>query len=131
MKVVEQKDLPGSLFVFTEGKKVISLELFLDGVKTSDFGENEITVSVDYALAEGEDASTLAVWYMNEDAMTLDKVESEYVDGKLVITMDHFSYWVIGHEVVDDEEDDAFPVAVAILLLVVAGLCISLLRLKK
>ena len=28
--------------------------------------------------------------------MTLDKVESEYVDGKLVITMDHFSYWVIG-----------------------------------
>ena len=131
MKVVEQKDLPGSFLVFTEGKKVISLELFLDGVKTSDFGENEITVSVDYALAEGEDASTLAVWYMNENTMTLDKVESEYVDGKLVITMDHFSYWVIGHEVVDDEEDDAFPVAVAILLLVVAGLCISMLRLKK
>ena len=131
MKVVEQKDLPGSLLVFTEGKKVISLELFLDGVKTSDFGENEITVSVDYALAEGEDASTLAVWYMNENTMTLDKVESEYVDGKLVITMDHFSYWVIGHEVVDDEEDDAFPVAVAVLLLVVAGLCISMLRLKK
>ena len=131
MKVVEQKDLPGSFLAFTEGKKVISLELFLDGVKTSDFGENEITVSVDYALAEGEDASTLAVWYMNENTMTLDKVESEYVDGKLVITMDHFSYWVIGHEVVDDEEDDAFPVAVAVLLLVVAGLCISMLRLKK
>ncbi|MBO5669598.1 MAG: hypothetical protein J6R75_04455, partial [Candidatus Methanomethylophilaceae archaeon] len=132
MKVVEQNDIPGNLLVFTEGKKVISLELFLDGTKTSDFGDNEVTVSVDYALAEGEDASTLAVWYMNEDTMTLEKVKSEYVDGKLVITMDHFSYWVIGHEVVeDDSEDKAFPAMVAVLLVIVVGLCVALLRLKK
>ena len=132
MKVVEHNDIPGNLIAFTEGKKVISLELFLDGTKTSDFGDNEVTVSVDYALAEGEDASTLAVWYMNEDTMTLEKVKSEYVDGKLVITMDHFSYWVIGHEAVDDDsEDKAFPAMVAVLLVIVVGLCVALLRLKK
>ena len=116
--------------MFTESKKVISIELFLDGVRTSDFGKNEITVSVDYALAEGEDASTLAVWYMNEGTMTLDKVESEYVDGKLVITMDHFSYWVIGHEVIEDDSE-AFPVAVAIMLVIIAALCVVLLRFKE
>ena len=131
LKVVDQKDLPGNLIAFTEGKKVISLELFLDGTKTSDFGGEKVTVSVDYALAEGEDASTLAVWYMNEDTMTLDKVESSYENGVISITMEHFSYWVIGHEVVEDEEDKAFPAMVAALLVIVVGLCVALLRLKK
>ena len=106
-KVVEKDKLPGNLHVFTEGKTVISLELFLDGAKVSEFGENKVSVSVEYALAEGEDASTLAVWYMDTDLMILEKVESTYENGVLTITTDHFSYWVIGHEVVEDEEDDA------------------------
>ena len=64
--------------------------------------------------------------------MTLEKVESSYENGVISITMEHFSYWVIGHEVVeDDSEDKAFPAMVAVLLVIVVGLCVALLRLKK
>ncbi|MBO5669429.1 MAG: hypothetical protein J6R75_03585, partial [Candidatus Methanomethylophilaceae archaeon] len=96
MGFVDVADLPSNLQTFAEGKIVLSLELFLDGAKTSDFGGNKVTVSVGYELDAGEDASTLAVWYLNENDMTLEKVDSVYEDGILKITMDHFSYWVIG-----------------------------------
>ena len=132
MKFVEQTELPGNLAPFTEGKKVISLELFVDGNKITDFGKNEVTVSVDYDLAPGEDASTLAVWYMDTELMVLEKVDSSFENGVLTITMNHFSYWVIGHEVIEDDSDDeAFPVAVAVMLVIIAALCVVLLRFKE
>ncbi|MBR7123798.1 MAG: hypothetical protein IKC93_02885 [Candidatus Methanomethylophilaceae archaeon] len=132
MKFVEQTELPGNLAPFTEGKKVISLELFVDGNKITDFGKNEVSVSVDYDLAPGEDASTLAVWYMDTELMVLEKVDSSFENGVLTITMNHFSYWVIGHEVIEDDSDDeAFPVAVAVMLVIIAALCVVLLRFKE
>ena len=110
---------------------MLSLELYLDDMKVSDFGGQKVTVKVNYDLAEGEDASTLAVWYLDDENLTMEKVESSYVDGVLSVTMDHFSYWVIGHDIIDDEDDDGFPVAVVVVLAVVAILCLALLRFKR
>ena len=64
--------------------------------------------------------------------MALEKVDSVYKDGVLTITMDHFSYWVIGHEVVDDEsDDDGLTASIAVALAIIAVLCVALLRFKR
>ena len=131
--IVGIDDLSENLRTFAEGRTVISLELYLDGERTSMFGENVIRVSLDYVPADGEDMSTIAVWHLNEDSMTLVACENVWFDAvsnKVVFETTHFSYWLVGHETASDEADYMIP-SIAIGLILIVGLCVVLLRLKR
>ena len=131
MKYLDASEFPMNLQSFVEGKKILSLELFLDGAKTADFGGIKVSVAVDYALADGEDASTLAVWYFDDAALTLEEVDCSYENGVLTITMDHFSYWLIGHKDPVSDGPEGLPIAIAVLMVILVGLCVALLRMKR
>ena len=137
LKVMEHGDLPNDIRSFADGKRVISLELHIDGVKRSDFNGNKVTVSVDYVPAEGEDMSDVTVWYMNENEMILDKCENARFDAssnRIIFDTTHFSYWMIGHESpADPEDDDGMNkiLFIAIGAVVLAGACIVFLRMKR
>jgi endo-1,4-beta-xylanase len=109
LKVINNDDLPSDIRTLANGKRVISLELHIDGVKRSDFNGNIVTVSVDYVPAEGEDMSDVTVWYMNENELILDKCENARFDAssnRIIFDTTHFSYWMIGHEGSAEPEDD-------------------------
>ena len=82
---------------------------------------------------DGEDMSTIAVWHLNEDSMTLVACENVWFDAvsnKVVFETTHFSYWLVGHETASDEADYMIP-SIAIGLILIVGLCVVLLRLKR
>jgi len=71
----------------TSGKKNIS-----------EFG-GKITISLPYKLKEGESPLGIVVYYLNDEG-TLIPLKGSYdpVSGKVVFTVDHLSYFVIGYD---------------------------------
>ena len=137
LKVMDKDDLPSDIRAFADGKRVISLELQIDGVKRSDFNGNIVTVSVDYVPAEGEDMSDVTVWYMNENELILDKCENARFDAssnRIIFDTTHFSYWMIGHEGSAEPEDDGGVnkiVFIVIGVVAFAALCVVFFRMKR
>ena len=82
---------------------------------------------------DGEDMSTIAVWHLNEDSMTLVACENVWFDAvsnKVVFETTHLSYRLVGHETASDKADYMIP-SIAIGLILIVGLCVALLRFKR
>jgi len=56
-----------------------------------------VEVTVPYTLAAGEDPDNLSVYFIN-DAGELEKIACRYVDGHVVFTTNHFSYYAVVYE---------------------------------
>jgi len=78
---------------------VYDISVTSGGSSISNFGGNSITVSLPYALQEGEDPSGVTVWYLN-DAGELEQVACDYdpATGLAVFTTGHLSRYVVGYE---------------------------------
>ena len=72
---------------------VFQLELYVDGVLTTEFSES-ILVELPYVLGAGIDASDLRAGYITSDN-ELKVVDSKYDDGFVVFETNHFSYWTL------------------------------------
>ena len=88
-----------------------------------------VSVTVPYELEDGQDASQVTVWYMDDEG-NMDSVSCSYdsVNKTVRFTTDHFSYFVIGYGVsVDDGAgapgaDYTLAVAIIAIALILAGI---------
>ena len=63
-----------------------------DGMITN-FGENTVTVTIPYTLAEGEDVNSIAIWYMSENKPVA--IKATYNNGFVTFETSHFSYYTV------------------------------------
>jgi hypothetical protein len=77
---------------------VYDINVFSGGRNISGFGGESITISLPYTLPEGEDPSSVTVWYLN-DAGVLEQIACTYdpLTGMATFTTDHLSYYVVGY----------------------------------
>jgi len=73
---------------------VVDVNLYVNGTRTSTFGDGKITVSVPYTLKSGENADSIAVWFINDDGAIEPKTAS-YASGKVTFTTEHLSPYLI------------------------------------
>ena len=57
------------------------------------FGDNYVTVTIPYTLAEGEDVDSIAVWYI--DGTELVSIKATYSNGYITFKTNHFSYYSV------------------------------------
>lgn len=76
---------------------VYDISIFSGILPVSGFGDNTITISLPYTLKDGQSASDVNVWYLN-DAGTLDKISAVYSEDTGLATFDvgHLSTFVLG-----------------------------------
>ncbi len=77
---------------------VYDISVISGGSSISGFGGGSLTISLPYALQEGEDPSGVTVWYLN-DTGELEQVACAYdpVTGLAAFTTDHLSCYVVGY----------------------------------
>ena len=84
-----------------------------NGKRISDFGGGTATLSIPYALKDGQVAAGLTVWYVAEDG-TRTQVPATYDGKNIVFGVPHFSNYVIAY---DEEQakvcpkDDTCPIS--------------------
>ncbi|HIZ30042.1 MAG TPA: hypothetical protein H9813_02260, partial [Candidatus Fournierella merdipullorum] len=78
---------------------VIELTLQSNGVVISDFNAGHATITVPYALPEGQQAEGVVVWYLDEEGNTT-PCETSYDEntGKVTFITPHFSKYVIAYD---------------------------------
>ena len=81
---LEQKDVAA----------VISAEILHNGAPISDFGGGKINVYIPFEPAAGTNGSDYKVIYIADDGST-ENIVTEYVEGYLVVELEHFSEYAI------------------------------------
>ena len=76
------------------GKPVIDFSVTQNDENISTFA-GSVKISVDYELAQGEDAEGIAVWYLSENGT--EPISASYVNGKVSFETNHFSYYAVVH----------------------------------
>ena len=86
---------------------IISAEIIANGQKISDFGGGIVKVEIPFTPEEGTTASDYKVIYIADDGQITD-IETKYVDGALVLELEHFSEYAIVKidEIVEEPKED-------------------------
>jgi hypothetical protein len=132
VKVIDNNDVPKEVIGFVGEKKVVALELTVDGNEISDFGEEVVTVSFNYVPDEGERMDNISVFWIDvENGRTVDyPAVFDVKTGMVTFDTTHFSYWYVDERTCDDDSS-GFDVYVTVVLVIVALLCAALLRMKR
>ena len=104
-----------------------------DGDKPiTSFGGNKIKVALAYDLKEGEDASKICVWYVN-DAGEIQTVDATYENGYVIFDTDHASFFAVGYDSSAGSSDDIiyYVLAAALVIILVAGIAVYMMRKKQ
>lgn len=102
----EQKSAVGDYVVYDIS--IMSKEKLI-----SSFGGQEITISLPYALKEGQIKDKVSIWYLN-DKGELEKIQCKYDEstGLATFATNHLSYYIVGYDksiIFDDvNENDWF-----------------------
>jgi len=83
-----------TLGVQTETAFVVDVNVYVNGTRTSTFGDGKITISVPYILKSGENAYSITVWFINDDG-TIEPKTASYANGKVTFTTEHLSQYLI------------------------------------
>jgi len=60
----------------------------------TDFGGKEVTITIPYKLAEGEDVDSIAIWFIN-DKGEVESIPATYNNDYVTFTTNHFSYYTV------------------------------------
>jgi len=72
---------------------VYDFNMTVDGNSHTEFS-GEITITLPYTLAEGEDADAIFIWYISDQG-ELDYIPATYSDGYVTFKTTHFSYYTV------------------------------------
>ncbi len=75
-----------------DGDTVYNLTLEVGGQTVSELG-GYVTVTVPYALAEGDDPDHIMIWYINGTELV--EIEGTYSNGYVTFKTNHFSYYTV------------------------------------
>ncbi len=109
---------------------VISLNLLIGDKPVHELGDN-VTVTLDYAVPEGKNASDLYVAYIDESG-NIERIKSSYRNGVLSFETNHFSYYAVMYGAHLDESSSTSQVlilvAVAAVIVVILAACFAVKR---
>lgn len=113
----------GSVFV-----KAVEISLYCGQVDIHDLGGGKATVQLPFEPEKGRSGSDYQVYWLSEDGQ-LEKMDTEYRDGVLCFTTDHFSTFVIlGTKT---ENNWLVPVLCVLAVLLIAGGVAAYFLLRK
>ena len=75
---------------------VISATMTCGNTTISDFGRGTVTVSIPFTVKAPATIEEHSLWYIADNG-TMEELSYEYVDGRMVTVMEHFSEYVILH----------------------------------
>lgn len=95
---ISNKDLSSKQKEAVGGRPVYDIKITVDKKSISQF-KGKLTISLPYTLKEGENPSGIVIYHLN-DAGELVPMEGYFdtASGKVVFTVDHLSYYVIGYD---------------------------------
>ncbi len=109
---------------------VISLNLLIGDKPVHELGDN-VTVTLDYAVPEGKNASDLYVAYIDESG-NIERIKSSYRNGVLSFETNHFSYYAVMYGAHLDESSNSSQVlilvAFAVVIVVILAACFAVKR---
>lgn len=119
----EKAALPAPVREKVQGKTVYSLNLS-DANGAIGFGGKKVTVSLPYALKDGESASNVKVFFINGDKLV--EYDANYDADKevAVFETDHFSDWFVD-VVASSDNGGGFPIWIVAVIAVVAIIAIG------
>lgn len=75
---------------------IYDISILSGNKNVSSFGGGSIIISLPYTLKDGEEASGVTVWYMDE-AGRLHEIETSYSSGYATFVTTHLSYYLVGY----------------------------------
>ncbi|WP_400203244.1 InlB B-repeat-containing protein [Candidatus Methanomassiliicoccus intestinalis] len=125
-------------------RPVYDINIKAGNENVTSFNGKTITISLPYTLKAGEDPKNIVVYYVKEDG-SLDKINCEYKNGKVIFDTNHLSKYVIGYEeqdkpVTPDTPDDKkessnntiyYAVAAVIIILIIIALAYYFMKKKQ
>ena len=125
-------------------RPVYDINIKAGNENVTSFNGKTITISLPYTLKAGEDSKNIVVYYVKDDG-SLEKVNCEYKNGKVIFDTDHLSKYVIGYEesdkpVTPDTPDDNkkdnnntiyYAVAAVIIILIIIALAYYFMKKKQ
>lgn len=137
VKYIDQAALNGQQLAAIAHKSVagvISAQLLCDGAPIADFGGGLVTVRIPFAPTEGTDVSHYGLWYLAADGQ-MSAQDATYADGNWVMTLAHFSEYVVLYAppASNPNTADSFPIAavVAVAVLSVLGMAVVVAGKKR
>ena len=133
---IETKELTTTQQKAVEEKKVaavISASILVNDKEVHDFEGGKVTVSIPFTPAEGTKGSDYVVLYVADDG-TVEEIPTAYADGTLVMTLSHFSEYVVvdtSAKASTPATGDSFSPMVVFALLAVSAAAIVVLTAKK
>ena len=114
---------------------VISASILVNDKEVHDFEGGKVTVAIPFTPEAGTAASDYIVLYIADDG-TVEEIPSTIADGKLVMTLSHFSEYVVVNtaapkDTTNPDTGDGFSPAVMLLLMAVSASAIVVLSHKK
>ena len=73
---------------------VISAQVICDNVAISDFGGGKVRVKIPFEIERGKNAEGFKFMYIADDG-SIEEIPTSYVNGELVVELEHFSEYVI------------------------------------
>ena len=126
-------------------RPVYDINIKAGNENVTSFNGKTITISLPYTLKAGEDPKNIVVYYVKDDG-SLEKMNCEYKDGKVIFDTDHLSKYVIGYEeqdkpvtpdTPDDEKKESsnntiyYAVAAVIIILIIIALAYYFMKKKQ
>jgi hypothetical protein len=74
--------------------QVLSLQVMTEMGTVSSFGDGKVKVRIPFAVAEGKSSSDYVMMYIADDG-SVQALNTLYVNGELIVELDHFSEYVI------------------------------------
>ena len=126
-------------------RPVYDINIKAGNENVTSFNGKTITISLSYTLKAGEDPKNIVVYYVKDDG-SLEKMNCEYKNGKVIFDTDHLSKYVIGYEesdkpVTPDTPDDNkkddnnntiyYAVAAVIIILIIIALAYYFMKKKQ
>ena len=98
----------------------------------TNFGKNLVTVNVKYVPDADEKMDNISVFWIDEANGNIVEYPATYdpETGEVTFDTNHFSYWFVGERTSESDMSDVIPY-IAAFLVIIAGLCVALLRMKR
>jgi len=135
---IETEELAPKQQAAVEDKKVaavISASILVNDEEVHNFEGGKVTVAIPFQLEEGTKGSDYVVLYIADDG-SVEDIPANYSDGTLVMTLSHFSeYVVVNRSVPKDPSNpgtgDSFQPAAMVMLMITATALVVLVEKKR
>lgn len=105
--------------VNTNVSVIFSAKILCGNSAVSQFGDNEVEVRIPFEIAEGRNVEDFKIFYI-ADSGEIEEIDSVYDNGEMIVTLNHFSEYIIVDTFVAPHNNLALIIAIIALALFAA-----------